>query len=108
MASPPWWLYMIRTRAGTIYTGITTDVDRRFRQHATGRGSRYLRARGPATILLRQRIGPRSLAAKLEYQVKRLDRRHKELIVAAGRLRFSRTSGRLSALFAGGQPPIGY
>jgi putative endonuclease len=97
MSSPKWWLYMIRTASGALYTGITTDVARRFREHASGRsrGARYLRGHRPIAIVLRRRIGPKSLAAKLEYQIKNLDKAHKEAIVASGRLKFNRVSGLL-------------
>ena len=93
---------MVRTTGGALYTGITTDVARRFRQHLSGRGARYLRGHRPASIVFKRRIGPKSLAAKLEYQVKNLDKARKEAIVASGRLKFNRVSGSLQS--RGGTP----
>lgn len=90
-----WWLYMVRTKTGALYTGITTDVARRFREHASGgaRAARYLRGNAPAAVVFRKRIGPKALAAKVEWRVKRLVRAKKEAIVAAGRLRVDRVTG---------------
>lgn len=88
---------MIRTGGGALYTGITTDVARRFQQHLSGRGARYLRGHSPTAIVFKKRIGTKSLASKLEYQVKKLDKPRKEAIVASGRLRFRKPSGLLCA-----------
>lgn len=97
MASPKWSLYMIRTKGGTLYTGITTDVTRRFREHLSGqtRGARYLRGNPPAAIVFQKRIGSKSLAARLEYQIKQLDKSRKEAIIASGQLAYDRASGLL-------------
>lgn len=79
-----WHLYMVRTRHGALYTGITTDVARRLRTHAgKGKGgAKYLRARGPLKLAYRVRIGSRPLALKAEHRIKVLSKPHKERIVA--------------------------
>ena len=90
-----WWLYIIRTTSGSLYTGIATDVMRRFREHTSGRhrGSRYLRGNPPAAIVLQQRIGTRMMAARIEYQIKQLDKARKEAVVAAGCVHYNKRSG---------------
>lgn len=75
-----WHLYMIRVRSGSLYTGIATDVERRFAEHVEGgkKGSKYLRARGPLKLVLQQKIGTHSQALKAESAVKNLSKPVKE------------------------------
>ena len=42
-----WWVYMLRCRDGSLYTGVTTDVERRFAQHRAGTGAKYTRTHPP-------------------------------------------------------------
>ncbi|MCE0490414.1 GIY-YIG nuclease family protein [Pantoea sp. Mb-10] len=77
-----WQLYMLQTAAGMLYTGITTDVQRRLHQHASGRGARALRGKGPLTLVYHCEAGDRADASRLEYQVKQLSRPQKLLLVA--------------------------
>ena len=83
--TPNWWLYLIRTRTNSLYTGITTDVAQRFKTHAEGKkqGAKYLRSKGPLTLVYQVEIGSHSLAAKAEYWTKRLSKAQKEKIVLA-------------------------
>lgn len=81
-----WWLYMIRCADQSLYTGITTDVNRRLKAHREGRGARYLRGRGPLRLALQERIGDRSAALKLEARVKKLPRSQKEALLKHGHL----------------------
>lgn len=68
---PVWYLYMIETASGALYTGITTDVERRFREHqGSRRGARALRGKGPLRLVHRQAVGTRSEALKLEAWLK--------------------------------------
>jgi putative endonuclease len=85
-----WSVYIVRTRNGTLYTGIATDVERRYREHvAQGpRCARYLRAHRPAALVFAQEVGDHGLAARLEARLKRLTRRDKERLVVAGRFTF--------------------
>jgi len=78
-----WHLYMIRVRSGSLYTGIATNVERRFAEHVEGgkKGSKYLRARGPLTLVFQQKIGTRSQALKAESAVKNLSKPAKEQLV---------------------------
>ena len=80
---PDWYLYLIRCHDGTLYTGISTDVDRRFAQHqgAGNAGSRYLRGRGPLNLVFRENLGSKSLALKVERRVKKMPKARKEKVV---------------------------
>jgi putative endonuclease len=83
-----WHLYMIRVKSGSLYTGIATDVERRFGEHEAGgkKGSKYLRARRPLKLVFQQKIGNRSQALKMECAVKNLSKPVKEQ-VAKGNLK---------------------
>jgi putative endonuclease len=79
-----WSVYLVRTRHGHLYTGIATDVTRRFAEHQQGgsRGSKYLRAKGPLELVFQARIGSRSLASKAEARIRKLSKQHKEELVS--------------------------
>ncbi|TBW54320.1 GIY-YIG nuclease family protein [Marinobacter halodurans] len=83
-----WHLYLVRTRSGALYTGITTDVERRFSEHqADGpRAARSLRGKGPLTLAFAAAVGDRTRAARLEYALKQWPRQRKEALVS-GQLR---------------------
>jgi putative endonuclease len=80
---PQWHLYLIRTRDGSFYTGITTDVFRRFAEHQSGgcRCARCLRGRRPLRLVFKRRLGSRSLALRVEWRMRRLPKHKKEEIV---------------------------
>ena len=80
-ASGAWRLYILRTASGMLYTGITNDVQRRFAQHQCGKGAKALRGKGPLELVFHCEAGDRSLASKLEYQVKQLKRQEKIRLV---------------------------
>ena len=77
-----WTLYIVRCRDGTLYTGITNDLDRRLAMHDAGTGARYTRGRGPVRLVYREAHADRSLASKREYAVKRLTPRARRALVA--------------------------
>jgi putative endonuclease len=83
-ADAQWSIYLLRCGDGSIYTGIATDVERRLEEHRSGqgRGAKYLRGRGPLTLLAQAPVGSRSHAQSVEARVKRLPRDEKELLVA--------------------------
>ena len=76
-----WHLYLVRCGDGSLYTGISTDVDRRFAAHQTNRGARRLRGRGPLELVFNQPLGDRSRAQRVEYRVKQLSRQDKERLL---------------------------
>lgn len=81
---PDWYVYMVRCRDGSLYTGIATDVERRFTEHQDNRGAKYLRGRGPLALVFKQRIGQRGQALKVEQNIKRLPRHVKERLIQTG------------------------
>ena len=68
-----WTLYLIECVDGSLYTGITNDLERRYALHAAGKGARYTRAHPPSRIVARKDFPDRSTASIAEYQVKQLD-----------------------------------
>jgi putative endonuclease len=66
-----WHLYLLQCRDGSLYAGITTDVARRFRQHAAGTGARYTRAHPPESLLASRPYPDRSSALRAEAALKR-------------------------------------
>ena len=77
-----WSLYLIRTADNSLYTGITTDVARRFMQHQSGKGAKALRGKGELILAFSAPVGERSLALRMEYRIKQLTKRQKERLVA--------------------------
>lgn len=79
----PWYLYLVRDRHGCLYTGIATDVARRFSEHRENpaRAAKFLRGRGPLRLEFERRIGSRAMALRVERRVKRLTKRSKEALV---------------------------
>lgn len=81
-----WYVYMLRCADGSLYTGVTTDPDRRLREHNEGRlGARYTRARRPVALVYLEEAADRSLACRREALIKALPRDEKLALLAAGR-----------------------
>jgi putative endonuclease len=72
-----WYLYILRCKDGSLYTGITTDVEKRLEAHRTGKGAKYTRGRGPLELVYREECGDHSEALKRELEIKRLPREEK-------------------------------
>ncbi len=81
--SEGWSLYLIRTATGSLYCGVTTNVERRLREHSNNgvKAAKSLRGRGPLTLEFQHYIGSRSAALKCEFAVKRLSRSEKEKLI---------------------------
>jgi len=79
-----WFLYLICCKDGALYTGITTDVDRRFAEHQSGKGAKYLRGKAPLTLVFQQKLGSHSAALKVEASIKKLSKADKEIIINTG------------------------
>jgi putative endonuclease len=86
-----WTVYLARCGDGTLYTGVTTDPERRLAEHNAGCGGAYTRARAPVTLVYWEPAHNRSGALRREYAIKRLTRSQKEDLVAAY-LRLARRS----------------
>ena len=70
-----WHIYMVRCSDGTLYTGITNDLNKRIEAHNSGKdGARYTRSRRPVKLVYSEQVKSKSAAAKLEYQLKKLPR----------------------------------
>jgi len=82
MATRHWYLYVVKCRDTTLYTGITTDLKRRLQEHNTSsKGSKYTRTRRPVTLVYQQAHRNRSEAQKAEYAFKRLTKQQKIEII---------------------------
>lgn len=80
-AGGPWFIYMVRTGSGSLYTGISTDPERRLGQHQSGRGARALRGKGPLALAWWQAVGEHGVALRLEYRLKRQSKASKEALI---------------------------
>lgn len=80
-----WFIYLLRCRDGSLYTGITLDPRRRCREHNQDarRASRYVWSRRPAILVWQQPLTDKSQALRLEKRLKRLPKAHKEALLAA-------------------------
>ena len=76
-----WYLYILRCGDGSLYTGITTDVQARFAQHQAGKGAKYTRGRGPLEVVYTEECEDHSAALKRELAVKALSREEKERMI---------------------------
>ncbi|GGD69143.1 GIY-YIG nuclease family protein [Lacimicrobium alkaliphilum] len=79
-----WHIYMVETRLGHWYTGISTDPVRRFAEHQSGgpKAAKALKGKGPLTLVYQAPVGDRSQASRAEYWVKSLSRKQKQSLVA--------------------------
>jgi putative endonuclease len=75
-----WTVYIARCGDGTLYTGITTDPNRRLTEHNAGTGSAYTRTRLPVVLVYQERVTSRSGALRREHAIKRLTRTEKEAL----------------------------
>ena len=83
-SAKPWFVYILRCADGTLYTGITDDVERRTAVHNAGRGAKYTRSRRPVKAVYRETCAEKSAALRREAAVKKLSRAKKlALIVSA-------------------------
>lgn len=72
-----WYLYILLCKDGSLYTGITNDVEKRLKAHREGRGAKYTRGRGPLTLVYQETCENRSHALRREAEVKRLKKSEK-------------------------------
>jgi putative endonuclease len=76
-----WYVYIILCSDNSLYTGITTDVEKRFSQHAGGRGAKYFRGRQPVQVVYRESGHNRSSASRREFRIKTMNRADKMRLV---------------------------
>ena len=75
-----WWVYVLLTESGRLYTGISTDIERRFAEHCdlkSAKGAKFFRTEKPIKIVYREQQPNRSEASKREASIKKLSRRAK-------------------------------
>ena len=89
-----WCVYILEYSEGRLYTGITTDIDRRIAEHsgndgdangrvAKGKGAKALRGKGPLTLRYLQYVENRSIASKIESEIKKMSKSKKLALIAA-------------------------
>lgn len=78
-----WFVYMVRCRDNSLYTGYTDDVDRRAAVHNAGKGAKYTRSRGPVAVVYREECPDKSAALRREWAIKHLTHKEKEALVSA-------------------------
>lgn len=79
-----YFVYMLRCRGDVYYTGLTTDIARRYRLHLSGKGAKFTRSHPPESIAAAWHCGDKAAAAKVEYAIKKhLHRAEKEVLIAA-------------------------
>jgi putative endonuclease len=72
-----WYIYIVECKDGTLYTGITTDINRRLSEHNSGKGARYTKNRRPVKLKALFEAKNRSEASKEEYRIKQLSKAEK-------------------------------
>lgn len=94
---PQWLVYIIEAVDGSLYTGVTTDLARRWAQHASGRGAKYFRGRAPARFVYVEDAHNRHSAAAREAAIKRLSRTAKLALLEAAGNRLDAVAAELTA-----------
>lgn len=84
-AAPAWSVYILRCADGSLYTGVTNDLERRIGQHNTGRGARYTRGRGPVTLAFSEPQPSHGAALQRELAIKKLSRPEKESLIRSAK-----------------------
>lgn len=84
-APPPWHVYLLRCADGTLYCGITNDIEKRLAAHNAGRASRYTRARLPVRLAWSEPCADRGAALRRELAVKAMPRAAKLRLAGATR-----------------------
>ena len=77
-----WILYIIKCNDNSLYTGITTDLQKRISKHLKGTGAKYTKAKGPFEIMYTEQHDDRSGASKREYHIKKLTHQKKLDLIA--------------------------
>lgn len=78
-----WYLYILQCGDGSLYTGVTNDVEKRLEAHRQGKGAKYTRGRGPLQLVYREVCRDRSHALQREIQVKKLSKPQKLLLISS-------------------------
>lgn len=77
-----WYLYIVKCKDGTFYTGITTDLKRRLREHnSSNLGAKYTRGRRPVKLVYQKKFKSKAAASSAEYKIKNLSRNEKQTLI---------------------------
>lgn len=79
----PWYVYILKCADGTLYTGITNDLEARLKKHNAGKGAKYTRGRKPVVLVHSQQCEDKSTALKVECSIKKKTRAQKLALVGA-------------------------
>jgi putative endonuclease len=79
-----WFVYLLQCADGSLYTGISNDLERRISQHNNGKGAKYTRSRRPVKLVYRQSCRDQSDALKQEHSIKQMSRAKKWLLIEQG------------------------
>lgn len=79
---PPWSVYMVRCKDGSLYTGIAIDVERRIAKHNAGEGAKYTRSRRPVMLVWSEVVESESAARVKEIQMKKMTKSAKEKLLS--------------------------
>ena len=79
----PAYVYMLRCKDDSLYTGWTNDLQHRLKMHASGKGAKYTRGRGPLTLVYAEELVDKETAMKREWEIKSLTRTEKLALCAA-------------------------
>lgn len=77
-----WFVYIVECADGTLYTGISNEVEKRVADHNNGRGAKYTRGRRPVVLKYIEKTDSKSEALKKEYEIKHLSKKDKEGLFA--------------------------
>jgi putative endonuclease len=80
-----WFVYVVLCADRSLYTGVTTDAERRITEHNDGRGARYTRSRGPVALVYLETVADRGAALRREHEIKRMTVAGKKALVAKAR-----------------------
>ena len=80
-----WQVYIIQTKTGKLYTGITTDIKRRFNEHGSKKGAKYFRLESPQEIVFIEDCKNRAEATKRELEIKKFDKNKKQELINSRR-----------------------
>lgn len=80
-----WYIYIVECSDGTLYTGITTDVNKRIKTHNEGKGAKYTKTRLPVVLRAYFESENRSSASKEEYRIKQLSKQQKLDLITNGK-----------------------
>jgi putative endonuclease len=77
----PWFVYIIETESKILYTGITVDVEKRFKTHAEGKGAKFFRIHRPKSVVYIDQVEGKEIALQRENQIKKLSAQEKRKLI---------------------------